>query len=75
MRNKVRALERYLEGLIIGQGRHAGQAFKLLNWERKFLRGAFSTDDDAALSCARGNGKTTFIAGIGCATVFVRLAA
>ena len=38
-------------------------------WERRFIKGAFSTDGDAALSVARGNGKTTVIAGVGAAAV------
>ena len=36
-----------------------------------FLAGAFGQPDDAALSMGRGNGKTTFAAGISCAAVDV----
>ena len=59
----------YIEGLVVGQGRHAGDLVQLLGWQRRFLGGAFGRDGDAALSMARGNGKTTFAAGIACAAV------
>ena len=65
------ALERYIGGLIIGQGRHAGQPFAVLPWQRRFLRGAFRQPDDAGLSLGRGGGKTTLIAGLGAACVDV----
>ena len=61
----------YIGGLVIGQGRKAGDSFELLSWQRRFLRGAFGQDGDAALSMARGGGKTTFVAGIACAAVDV----
>ena len=64
-------LEAYIGQLILGQGRFAGQPFPLQAWERKFLRGAFSRSGDAALSLARGGGKTSFCAGIACAAVDV----
>ena len=60
----MRALFSYLESLTIGQGREAGQRLQLYPWQKKFLRGAFGQPDDAALSFARGGGKTTFTAGI-----------
>ena len=63
------ALTGYLGGLQIAQGRHHGQPFTLLPWERRFLRGAFRGPGDAALTMARGNGKTTFVAGIACAAL------
>ena len=59
----------YIEGLTLGQGRNAGQRFKLHPWEKRFLRGAFGTDGDAGLSLGRGNGKTTFAAAIGAAAL------
>ncbi len=62
---------RYIGGLVVGQGRHAGQALRLLGWQRRFLAGAFGQDGDAALSMGRGNGKTTFTAAIACAAVDV----
>ena len=65
-------LERYIEGLTISQGRHAGQPFHLLPWQRRYLRGAFKPGVmDASLSLARGGGKTTFTAAIAAATVDV----
>ena len=69
MKHTSKALAAYIGGLRIGQGRYAGQPFKLLPWQSMFLRGAFSTDDDAALTLARGGGKTTLIAAIGAASV------
>ena len=40
MKNELPAqLEAYIGGLILGQGRFAGQPFPLQAWERKFLRG------------------------------------
>ena len=59
----------YIESLKIGQGRYAGENFRLFPWQRRFLRGALRQDDDAALSLARGGGKTTFIAAIAAAAV------
>ena len=61
----------YIGGLTIGQGRHAGQPFKLLGWQRRFLKGAFGQPGDAAISMGRGGGKSTFTAAIACAAVDV----
>ena len=63
------ALERYIEGLLIPQGRFTGQPFRLFPWQKRFLRGAFGQPDDSALSLGRGGGKTTFIAAIGAACI------
>ena len=54
----------FLEGLIVPSGRHAGENLTALPFQRRFLKGAFGQPDDAALSIARANGKTTFMAGI-----------
>ena len=54
--NPAQAVASYVESLRIGQGRHAGERFRLLGWQRKFLRGAFGQDADAALSMGRGGG-------------------
>ena len=55
----------YLSGLTVSQGRLAGQPFKVLPWQRRFVTGAFTPGtQSAALSVARGNGKTAFVAGI-----------
>ena len=65
----ARELAAYIEGLTLCQGRQAGQPFRLLRWERRFLSGAFGQDDDAGLSIARANGKTTLTAAIACAAL------
>lgn len=62
-------VKEYIEGLQIGQGRYAGENMQLFPWQRRFLRGALGQDGDAALSLARGGGKTTFIAAIAAAAV------
>ena len=67
----MKTLERYIGGLVIGQGRHAGQPFKLLAWQRRLLSGAFGQPGDAAISMGRGGGKSTFTAAIACAAVDV----
>ena len=67
--NRTPELENYIESLVIGQGRLAGQPFKLLPWQRRFLRGAFRGPGDAALSISRANGKTTFCAALCCAAL------
>ena len=54
-----------LEALRISQGRLSGERFHVLPWQRKFIRGAFRDGvQSAALSIARGNGKTTLAAGL-----------
>ena len=60
----MRKLIEHIEGLKISQGQGAGQAFVMLPWERRFLRGMMGVPGDVALSVARGNGKSTLIAGI-----------
>ena len=68
----AKRLEDYIQGLVISQGRLAGQQFKLLPWQRRYLKGAFKPGVmDAALSLGRGGGKTTFVAAIAAATVDV----
>lgn len=59
----------YLGGLTLSGGDCDGQPFDVLRWERRFIRGAWSVAADAALSVARGNGKTALVAGIACAVV------
>ena len=60
----------YLGGLTVTQGRFAGQPFPVFPWERRFVRGAFRPGvAEAALSVARGNGKTTLTAGFGAAAI------
>ena len=66
----IGALLTYLSGLTITQGRLAGQPFKVLPWQRRFVRGAFAPGvQSAALSVARGNGKTALLSGIAAATL------
>ena len=58
----------FLANLSISQGRLAGQRFKALPWQRRFVRGAFCNGtQSAALSVARGNGKTSLLSAIACA--------
>lgn len=59
----------YLQGLTITQGEGAGEPLRLFPWERKFIKRTFAAEGDAALSVARGNGKTALLAGV--ATAFV----
>ena len=68
MRTAAQLIE-YLGGLTITQGEGAGERIRLFPWERRFIRGAFGQGADAALSVARGNGKTTLMAGIACAFI------
>ncbi len=69
-----RELQAYIGGLIVPSGRHAGQPFDVLPFQRRFLAGAFGQPDDAALSIARGNGKTTLCAGLLAAALYGPLA-
>ena len=66
---KMKALLSYLATLKVSQGQGAGKPLRIYPWERKFIRGAFSTDGDSALSVARGNGKSTLLGAIGAAFV------
>ena len=60
----------YLGGLTIGQGRLAGQPFRAMGWQRRFCRGALAPGvAEACLTLGRGGGKSTLIAGIGCAAL------
>ena len=71
----VTDLEDFIETLVIGQGPLQGQPFKLLDWERQFLRGAFADGIDAgALSIGRGNGKSSLVAAIAAAAIVGPLA-
>lgn len=54
----------FVGGLTIVGGDADGEPFTVLPWEARFLRGAFRRAGDAALSEARGNGKTALCAGI-----------
>ena len=68
--NAAEKTRRYVRGLVIGQGRHAGEPFKVLRWQSRFLRGALEPGvSESALSLARGGGKSTFTAAIACAAL------
>ena len=54
----------------VTQGAGAGKPFQSLPWQRRFLRGALRRGvSRAALSVARGNGKTTLVAAIATAAL------
>ena len=60
-----RKVSKELERLTIGQGSRFGESMTLFPWERRFLNGAFAPGvSDACLTISRGNGKSTFLAGI-----------
>ena len=66
----MKSLEHYLSSLTVTQGRLAGEPFHVLPWQRRFIRGAFAPGvQSAALSVARGNGKTALLSGIAAATL------
>ena len=61
---------RYVRGLTIGQGRHAGEPFDVLRWQGAFMRGALADGvSESALSLARGGGKSTLTAALACAAL------
>ncbi|MCY4479870.1 MAG: terminase large subunit [Rhodospirillales bacterium] len=67
---------RYVRGLVIGQGRRAGEPFAVLRWQARFLRGALADGvSESALTLARGGGKSTLTAAIACAALDGPLAA
>lgn len=60
----------YLGTLTVTQGRLAGQKFEVLPRQKRFIKGAFAPEIiEASLSVARGNGKTTLVAGLACAAL------
>ena len=61
-------LVEYIERLTVTQGEGAGLPLVLLPWQRRFLDRS-SKARVAALSVARGGGKTTLCAAIACAAV------
>lgn len=62
----------FLETLPIVSGLRAGEALELLDFQRQFVRGVYGPRDDAglrrvrlaALSVARGNGKSATLSGL-----------
>ena len=61
----------YVSSLVVTQGQGRGERFPVLPWQRRFLRGAFAPglSGDAALSVARGAGKSTLMAAVAAACV------
>ena len=56
--------------LVYPRGPKAGEKFRLLPWEKKGLRGLFKKSvEQAAVSLARGNGKSTLASALGAACV------
>ena len=56
--------------LSVTQGEGAGAAFRVLPWERRFVKGFLRPDvREAALSVGRGNGKTCLTAAIAVAAL------
>ena len=74
VKDKPDEIRYFIQELVIPSGRHAGQPFDVLPFQRRFLAGAFGQPDDAALSIARGNGKTTLCAGLLAAALYGPLA-
>ena len=71
----VDTLAAFLETLTVSQGPNAGANLKLLAWQRRFIAGAFADGiDTAALTVARGNGKSALCAGLAAAAVVGPLA-
>ena len=63
-------LRGYLESLELSEGPRAGEALHLVAWQSCFILAAFAPGVSlAALSVARGNGKTTLAAGLACAAI------
>ena len=52
-----------IQRLPITQGQGVGQPFRVLPWERKLIRGIVN-HRTSAISVARGNGKSTLLAGV-----------
>ena len=65
----MRALIDYIGSLTMTGGDHDGEPFTVLPWERRFIRGAFAQPGDAALTVARGDGKSALVAGLASAVV------
>ena len=57
---------KWLENLDVVSGSRAGESFEVLPWQRKAIKGTFGkrSISQAAISTARGNGKSNYIAGI-----------
>ena len=65
---------KWLQKLKVSEGPLAGEPFKLMEFQRKFIYGVMG-HHESALSIARGNGKTTLTAALAAAAVAGPLAA
>ena len=65
----ARELIAWLGKLTLTGGDLDGQPFTCWPWEARFLRGCFGQPGNAALSIARGNGKSGFVAALAAAVV------
>ena len=59
----------YLGDLELAGGDRDGERLVVLPWETRFIRGTFSRSGNAAVSVARGNGKSAVVAGVATAVV------
>ena len=60
----------YLANLTVTQGRLTGTLFRVQAWQQRFILGGFlDGTTSAAISVARGNGKTSLLSGIAAATL------
>ena len=64
-----RTLTDWLGKLTLSGGDLDGQPFAVWPWERRFILGTFSQPGNAALSIARGNGKSAFVGALSAAVV------
>ena len=64
----AKAIVADLEALKITEGRFTGQHLKVMPWQRSFAAGV-ATFSTVALSMARGNAKTTTVAGLACSAL------
>ena len=64
-----RDLIAWLGKLTLSGGDLDGQPFEVWPWEKRFLLGTFSQPGNAALSIARGNGKSAFVGALAAAVV------
>ena len=59
----------WLPSLTITGGDLDGSPFAVWPWEKRFIRGAFNQPGNAAMSIARGNGKSGLVAALATAVV------
>ena len=64
-RRVIRWIQKYL---LVTQGPRAGEKFKLLPFQRRFIYGVMR-NQEAALTIGRGNGKTTLASALGSAAL------